>query len=70
VTRLLYHYKIRPGETFTMHKGYKNFDTVIKGEILAENEHGSILSPCPGLILMPKYQSLGDDGFFIVEPVE
>lgn len=70
VTRLIYHYKIHPGEAFSMHAGYNNFDPVVKGDILAENENGVITSPCTGLILMPKYQPLGDDGFFIVEPVE
>ncbi|MDZ4748675.1 MAG: hypothetical protein SH808_09325 [Saprospiraceae bacterium] len=41
-----------------------------EGEIVAQNEHGPITSPVGGLILMPKYQSLGDDGFFVVAVVE
>jgi succinylglutamate desuccinylase len=67
VTRLVYHYVIRPDEDFVMHNGYKNFDPIHKGEVLASNAHGPVISPFDGMILMPKYQSLGNDGFFIVQ---
>ena len=70
VTRLIYHYKIRPNENFTMKPGYENFYPVKKDEWLATNNDGKIYSPVDGLILMPKYQSQGEDGFFIVEEVE
>ena len=70
VTRLIYHYKIRPGENFIMKEGFKNFDVVHYGDHLANNNNGPILSPYSGLMLMPKYQSQGDDGFFIVEEVK
>ena len=69
VTRLIYHYKIQPGEKFIMKEGYMNFDLIQKGDWLADNQDGQILAPTGGLILMPKYQPLGDDGFFIVEEV-
>jgi succinylglutamate desuccinylase len=67
VTRLVYHYTIEPGEAFTMRPGYKNFDVISKGETLASNATGIIASPMDGLILMPKYQPMGNDGFFIVQ---
>lgn len=70
ITRLIYHYKIQPGENFEMRPGFKNFQYVNTGDILAKNENGDVLSPFKGLILMPKYQPQGDDGFFIVEVVE
>jgi succinylglutamate desuccinylase len=70
VTRLIYHYSIRPEEHFFMNPGYENFQRVKKGEELARNENGPVLAASDGLILMPKYQSQGDDGFFIVEVVE
>jgi len=69
VTRLIYHYKILTGENFKMHPGFKNFDVIKQGDVLASNQHGPIISPCDGMILMPKYQLLGDDGFFIVDEV-
>jgi succinylglutamate desuccinylase len=69
MTRLVYHYKIDPEEKFEMKSGYRNFQPVGKGEVLAVNETGNIQAPIDGLILMPKYQPLGEDGFFIVERV-
>jgi succinylglutamate desuccinylase len=70
ITRLVYHYKIQPGEKFVMRPGYKNFQNVKAGDVLATNENGEVTTPLDGLILMPKYQPLGNDGFFIVEIVE
>jgi succinylglutamate desuccinylase len=70
VTRLIYHYRIAPQEQFVMNPGYSNFQQLTAGEIVAQNEHGPVTSPVGGLILMPKYQALGDDGFFVVEVVE
>ncbi len=70
VTRLVYHYRLRPDETFTMQNGFRNFQPVQRGQILAHNESGPVTAPVDGLILMPKYQPQGDDGFFIVTPVE
>ncbi|MEO5905102.1 MAG: succinylglutamate desuccinylase/aspartoacylase family protein [Saprospiraceae bacterium] len=70
VTRLIHHYKIDSGEEFVMNSGYTNFQKITKGEILATNQKGNIHSPFDGLILMPKYQSQGEDGFFIVENLD
>ncbi len=70
ITNLIFHYHIKPGEQFIMKPGYKNFQAVKTGEVLAENENGVIAAPADGLILMPKYQTQGDDGFFIVEVIE
>ena len=70
LTKLIYHYKINEGENFHMLPGYENFQPVMKGEQLAINNHGPIYAPSDGLILMPKYQSQGEDGFFLVEVIE
>ena len=70
ITRLVYHYRIQPDEQFIMNPGYRNFQPVKAGQALAINQEGGIYAPVNGMVLMPKYQSQGDDGFFIVEPVE
>ena len=70
VTRLIYRYHIEQGEEFSMNPGFKNFHRVIAGEVVAKNQNRMITAPVSGLLLMPKYQALGDDGFFIVEVVE
>ncbi len=66
--KLISRYKIREDEEFKMNPGYANFQKIYAGEELATNEDGPITSPYDGYIFMPLYQSLGDDGFFIVKP--
>lgn len=70
VTRLIHAHHIRPGEAFRMIPGYVNFQRVKKGELLANDIHGSVLSPFDSLILMPLYQPQGSDGFFLVQEEE
>jgi succinylglutamate desuccinylase len=70
VSRLKYVHRIRPGDGFSMRPGFLNFDPVEAGQPLADDVTGPILSPFSGLILMPLYQNLGTDGFFIVQKLE
>ena len=48
-----------------MELGFENFRRVKKGELLAEQKSGAVLANESGLILMPLYQTLGEDGFFL-----
>lgn len=68
---LVFTYAIKEKEEFAMRKDkiYKNFDAVEAGELLANNQYGEIYAPCKGFILMPLYQKLGSDGFFIIEEI-
>lgn len=66
--RLLYHHMIKEGDNFEMLEGFKNFQTIKKGETLAQDVNGEITSSYDGFILMPLYQKKGSDGFFIVSP--
>jgi predicted deacylase len=56
---------IHPSDNFEMAPGFRNFDPVRQGETLAKNNRGAIRAGESGLILMPLYQKLGEDGFFI-----
>ena len=76
VVELRYRYGIAPGATFEMLPGFENFQPVRRGELLARVDAGEgvspISSPLSGRMLMPRYQALGDDGFFLgreVRPV-
>ncbi|MEN9416209.1 MAG: succinylglutamate desuccinylase/aspartoacylase family protein [Bacteroidota bacterium] len=66
VVRLLHVHHIQPGDQFVMRPGYVNFQSVKEGEHLADDIRGRVLSPYSGMILMPLYQPLGSDGFFLV----
>ena len=67
VVILRYVHHIKPGDAFKMRPGYLNFQSIKKGEYLADDAQGPVLSPIDGMILMPLYQSKGSDGFFIVQ---
>lgn len=56
---------VKPEDEFEMNPGFENFDSVRRGQILAKNKQGIIEACESGLIMMPLYQKLGEDGFFI-----
>jgi hypothetical protein len=60
---------IAEGEPFEMHPGWSSFQPVARGEIVARGSRGAIRSPFDGLMLLPRYQGQGEDGFFIARPV-
>ena len=64
-----YLYKITPGENFKMLPGFKSFQKIAQKQHLADNEHGPISSPYSGTIFMPLYQSLGSEGFFLIQNI-
>jgi succinylglutamate desuccinylase len=65
IVEVRYRHAITPEDEFRMHTGYNNFDPVRRSQILADDAKGEVRSPEAGLILMPLYQKLGEDGFFI-----
>ena len=67
LSRLKYKHHIAPDDHFVMRPGFKNFDPVALGDHLADDAHGEILAPMEGFLLMPLYQTQGEDGFFIVQ---
>ncbi len=69
MTELVMIHPIRPGDDFEMKEGYKNFQAVKKGDVLAKDKNGDIKAETDGVILMPLYQKQGDDGFFLVREV-
>jgi succinylglutamate desuccinylase len=61
-----YRHGIAPGNGFRMRPGWRNFDRVVEGDVLAEDRDGEIPAPESGLLFLPLYQELGSDGFFLV----
>lgn len=54
---------------FRMRPGYLSFQPVVEGEVVANDARGPIRVPERGLLLMPLYQRLGEDGFFVVRAI-
>lgn len=65
IVEVRYRHAITPEDEFRMHAGYNNLDPVRRSEVVADDATGEVRSPESGLILMPLYQKLGEDGFFI-----
>lgn len=70
MAKLIQVHDIQPGDQFEMIPNYKNFQPVMAGEVIAKDKNGIITVKKNGLLLMPLYQSMGDDGFFIIETIE
>jgi succinylglutamate desuccinylase len=69
VAELVQAHPIQAGDGFRMRPGYRNFQPVSRGEVLADDVRGSVVAMHDGMILMPLYQPQGSDGFFIVRKV-
>lgn len=69
ILEVRYRHAIEVTDKFEMLPGYKNFQPVKRGETLARDKNGRILAHEMGHILMPLYQGLGNDGFFLTRPI-
>jgi len=69
LVEVLYRHRITSEDGFRMRPGFASFDRVREGQPLATDRAGEVTSPRDGHLLMPLYQPLGDDGFFVARPV-
>jgi succinylglutamate desuccinylase len=65
IVEVRYRHAIKPVDDFQMNPGFENFQPVKRSQVLAKDARGEITAGENGLILMPLYQKLGDDGFFL-----
>lgn len=68
LTELAYVHRVAAdgSDGFKMLPGFLNFQAVKAGEHLASDDSGNILCPADGFLLMPLYQKLGSEGFFLL----
>lgn len=57
-------------DQFRMEEGFANFQPIDAGEPLARDRNGEIRAVERGRILLPLYQGLGSDGFFIAREIK
>ena len=69
VVEIVHRHAITAGDRFVMKPGFKNFDAVRKGDQLGTDVRGVVPAPYPGRVMLPLYQALGDDGFFLARDV-
>jgi predicted deacylase len=65
VVEIRYRHAITEADEFRMELGFENFQPVRRGELLAAQKSGAVYASESGLLLMPLYQKLGEDGFFL-----
>ncbi len=66
VVEVRHRHAVTPGDGFAMLDGFASFRPIRAGETLARDRAGVVRARQGGRILMPLYQQLGDDGFFII----
>jgi predicted deacylase len=69
VMEITYRHPVEPGDGFEMLPGFDGFEKVAAGQVLARDHQGDIKAPDDGRILLPLYQGLGSDGFFVAREV-
>jgi succinylglutamate desuccinylase len=67
--RIVHRHRVHPGDRFAMRPGYRNFQPVREGEVLARDGRGPIRAPLAGRIFLPLYQPAGEEGFFLTRDV-
>ncbi len=65
VVEILHRHGTRDGDGFAMEPGFVNFAEVRRGRLLARDASGPLRAARSGLLLLPRYQGQGDDGFFL-----
>ena len=65
IVEIRYRHAITEKDKFEMKKGFGNFQPIERGQILAKDKRGEVKANEAGMILMPLYQKLGEDGFFL-----
>jgi Succinylglutamate desuccinylase / Aspartoacylase family len=64
-----YRHELHSEDQFQMKLGYENFDPIKANELLAHVKKIPLFAPFKGRLLMPLYQKMGNDGFFIARRV-
>lgn len=69
IFEVIFRKSIAEADGFHMKPGFQNFDSITKGELLADDHAGPISASRGGHVFMPLYQNSGNDGFFVVRRV-
>ena len=70
IVEIAHRHAITVEDRFVMAPGFGNFQPVQKGMLLAHDKNGEIRADRACRMLLPLYQALGDDGYFLAQPVQ
>ncbi len=66
VFETVHRHAVTPDDRYRTRPGFSNFQPVRAGQVVGDDRRGEVAAPLTGRLLMPLYQELGDDGFFVV----
>lgn len=69
IVEIIYRHVISLEDQFRMEAGFLNFSEAAKGQVLARDRGGEIRAPSACYVMLPLYQQLGDDGYFLARRV-
>ena len=64
-----YRHPVKREDEFVMQPGYRSFQEVELGQLLARDRQGDLTAPGRAFLLLPLYQKEGEDGFFLAAAV-
>lgn len=62
----VYRHPVEEEDGYATRPGWRNFQHVVAGDVVGDDRDGEVVAPFSGMLLMPLYQRLGEDGFFVV----
>ena len=69
VVDIRYRHVVKPTDAFVMADGWSSFQPLKAETIVAHDQDGPIRAPASGLMLLPRYQGQGEDGYFVAGEV-
>ena len=60
---------LKPQDQFQMLEGFKSFETIKKGALLAKHNDKKVTACKNSILFMPLYQSQGEEGFFLIRSI-
>jgi succinylglutamate desuccinylase len=69
IVEVRHRHLVEEGDEFQMERGFRGFDPIRAGQVVARDRTGPIRAPEGGLMLMPRYQGQGEDGFFVTREI-
>ena len=65
VVEVFHRHGVSANNGFEMRPGFRNFSPVRKGEPVARDQDGEVVAGANGMLILPNYQNVGSDGFFL-----
>lgn len=69
VLEIRHRHVVADDDDFVMRPGFANFQPVGDGQVVAEDRGGDVRTPEAGIMMLPRYQGQGEDGYFLARQV-